>query len=183
MGTHSTGKGIHISSYSKTAQDCIVYFKRKEDATDENNKDLIKYGSFKTKDSIDTATATISGKEDLIQAFEQCLENLTKEFKNVPKLWLLLNKDKAKESLITLSFREQKKILEQYLTLFKDSLKTKQRVSSDEDELLAEAADKLKALERKLKAERDLALKKFKAKTKTKEAGHYRSTQDVIDEL
>lgn len=169
-GTYSTGKGIHISSYSKTAQDCVVYFKRKEDATDENNKDLIIYGRIKNK-------------EELTKTFEQIFEDLIKEFKDVSELQLLLTKDIAKESFSLLPFLEQKRILVLYLDWFKEDLKTKQRLSSAEDSLLEEAIHKLKTLEQKIKDQRIVALKRLKAKVKTKESDHYRTVKDVVDEL
>lgn len=170
MGTHSTGKGIHISAYSKTAQDCVVYFKRKEDATDENNKDLIIYGNVKRK-------------EELVKSFEQIFESLIKEFTNVPELQLLLTKDAAKEAFAFLSFKEQKDILELYLGWFEEDLKGKQRASSVEDSLLEEARYQIKNLEKKIKAERDASLKRLKIKNKTKEAGHYRTTEDALNDI
>jgi hypothetical protein len=169
-GTHSTGKGIHISLYSKTAQDCVVYFKRKEDAIDENNRDLIIYGHIKNK-------------EELTKTFEQIFEDLIKEFTNVSELQLLLTKDIAKESFNLLPFMEQKRILILYLDWFKEDLKTKQRLSSAEDTLLEEANHKLKTLEQKINEQRNVALKRLKTKMKSKESGHYRTVKDVVDEL
>lgn len=169
-GTHSTGKGIHISLYSKTAQDCVVYFKRKEDATDENNKDLIIYGRIKNK-------------EELTKTFEQIFEDLVKEFNDTPQLQLLLTNDILKESFSLLPFMEQKRILVLYLDWFKEDVKTKQRLSSDEDTLLEKANHKLKTLEQRIKEQRNVALKRLKVKIKSKESGHYRTVKDVVDEL